>query len=57
MVKHLPANAGEAGSIPGLGKYLGVGNGNPLQYICLRNSMDQGPGGPQSMVLQSVEQD
>ena len=40
MVKHLPANAGEAGSIPGLGKYLGVGNGNPIQYICLRNSMD-----------------
>ena len=30
------------GSIPGLGRYPGVGNGNPLQYSCLKNSMDRG---------------
>ena len=42
MVKDLFANAGDAGSIPGLGKFPGVGNGNPLQYRCLKNSMDRG---------------
>ena len=35
-------NAGEPGSIPGSGRSLGEGNGNPLQYSCLENSMDQG---------------
>ena len=35
VVKNLPANAGEAGSIPGWGMYPGVGNGNPFQYSCL----------------------
>ena len=38
MVKNLPANAGhagDAGSIPGLGRSPGEGNGNPLQYSCL----------------------
>ena len=30
------------GSIPGLGRSPGVGNGNPLQYSCLENSMDRG---------------
>ena len=34
-------NAGEPGSIPGLGKSPGEGNGNPLQYSCLENSMDR----------------
>ena len=33
-------NAGDLGSIPGLGKSPGEGNGNPLQYYCLENSMD-----------------
>ena len=37
MVKNLPANAGEAGSIAGLGKYLGEGNSNPLQDSRLGN--------------------
>ena len=32
-------NAGDPGSIPGLVKYTGEGNGNPLQYSCLENSM------------------
>ena len=38
-------NAGDArysGSIPGLGRYPEVGNGNPLQYSCLENPMDRG---------------
>ena len=41
----MPANVGEAGnagSIPGLGRSSGVGNGNPLQCSCLENSMDRG---------------
>ena len=44
VVKNLPANAGDvsdAGSIPGLGRSLGGGNGNPLQYSCLENLMDR----------------
>ena len=35
-------NAGDLGLIPGLGKSLGEGSGNPLQYSCLENSMDRG---------------
>ena len=35
-------NAGDPGLIPGLGRSLGEGNGNPLQYSCLENSMDGG---------------
>ena len=35
-------NAGNLGSIPGLGRSPGEGNGNPLQYSCLENSMDGG---------------
>ena len=45
VVKDLPANAGDirdAGSIPGLGRSLGGGHGNPLQYSCLENPMDRG---------------
>ena len=44
MVKNPPANAGDSGdtgSIPGLGRSPGEGNGNPLQYSCLENSMDR----------------
>ena len=44
-LKHLPAsarNAGELGSIPGLGRCPGEGNGNSLQYSCLGNPMDRG---------------
>ena len=41
-VKNLPANAGDAGSIPGSGKSPGEGNDKPLQYSCLGNSMDRG---------------
>ena len=35
-------NAGDPGLIPGLGRSPGEGNGNPLQYSCLENSMDGG---------------
>ena len=35
-------NAGDPGSIPGLGRSPGEGNGNPLQYSCLKNPMDGG---------------
>ena len=34
-------NAGDLGSIPGLGRSPGEGNGNPLQYSCLENPMDE----------------
>ena len=45
VVKSLPASAGDIrnmGSILGLGRSPGGGNGNPLQYSCLGNSMDRG---------------
>ena len=42
MVKNPPANAGDAGSIPGSGRFPGVGNGNLLQYSHLENPMDSG---------------
>ena len=42
MVKKLPANAGDMGLIPRLGRSPGEGNGNPLHYSCLENSMDRG---------------
>ena len=42
MVKNPLANAGDVGSIPGLGKSPGEGNGNLLQYSCLENPMDRG---------------
>ena len=40
--KELPSNAGDWGSIPEWGRYPGEGNGNPLQYSCLENSMHRG---------------
>ena len=45
VVKNAPAKAGDArdkGSVPGLGRSPGEGNGNPLQYSCLEYSMDRG---------------
>ena len=38
-------NVGDPGSIPGLGRSAGEGNGNPLQYHCLENPMDRGAWG------------
>ena len=63
VVKNLPADAGDArdvGLIPGLGRSLGEGNGNPLQYSCLGNLMDRGAwwaavhGVTKSQMLQSA---
>ena len=45
VVKNLPANAedtGDLGLIPGLGRFPGGGNGNPLQYSCWDNPMNRG---------------
>ena len=45
MVKNQPSNAGDKrdmGLIPGSGKFPGGGNGSPLQYLCLENSLDRG---------------
>ena len=44
-VKNPPAKAGntrDSGSVPGLERFPGVGNGNPFQYSCLENPMDRG---------------
>ena len=43
--KESACNAGEPGSIPGLERCPGEGNGNPFQYSCLENSMDRGAWG------------
>ena len=47
-------NAGDLGSIPGLGRSPGEGKGNPLQCSCLENSMMEDPGRLQSMGSQRV---
>ena len=39
--KETTCNAGEVGSFPGLGRSPGGGNGNPLQYSCLKSHMDR----------------
>ena len=54
VVKNPPANAGDTrdmGSIPGSRRSPGVGNGNPLQYSCLEDSMNEEPGQLQSREL------
>ena len=45
MIKNMLANAGDTGdmgSVPGLGRSPGEGNGNPLHYSCLENTMNRG---------------
>ena len=47
VVNNLPVDAGaigDMGSVPGLGRFPGGGNGNPLQYSCHKNPMDRGSG-------------
>ena len=49
VVKNTHANAGDIrdmGSIPGLGRSLGEGHGNPLQHSCLENTMERGAWQP-----------
>ena len=50
-------SAGDLGSIPGSGRSLGEGNGNPLQYSCLGNPMDGGAWRLHSPGLQKVVHD
>ena len=52
--KESVCNAGDLGSIPGLGRSSGEGNGYPLQYSCLENSVAEEPGGLLSMGSQRV---
>ena len=51
VVKNLPVNTGDAGSIPGSGRSPGKGNANPLQYSCLGNPMD---GGAKQAIVHGV---
>ena len=60
VVKNLPANAGDIrdlGSFLGLERSPGGGHGSPLQYSCLENPMDRGPGELQSIALQRAGHD
>ena len=45
MVRNLSANAGDTGSVSGLGRSPGEGNGSSLQYSCLENAMDRSLAG------------
>ena len=56
-VKASARNAGDLGSIRGLGRSPGEGNGNPLQYSCLENPWTEEPGGLQSTGSQRVGHD
>ena len=57
-VKNLPANAGDVGLIPGLGRSSGEENDNPLQHSCLENPIVRGDWwAVQSMGLQRVGHD
>ena len=53
VIKNPPASAGDAGLIPGSGRSPGEGNGNPLQYSCLGNSIDRGAW--QAIVLRAAK--
>ena len=57
VVRNLPANVGDACLIPGSGRSLGGGSGNPLQYSCLKNPMDRGPWQATVQRLQRVGYD
>ena len=48
VAENLSANARDTDPIPGLGRSLGDGNNNPLQYSCLANPMGRGAWGLQS---------
>ena len=60
VVKNPPMNPGDTrdvGSIPGLGRSPGEGNGNPLQYSCLQNPIDRGSWQATVLGLQRVQHD
>ena len=52
--KESGCNLGDPGLIPGLGGFPGEGNGNPFQYSCLENPMEEEPGGLWSLGSQRV---
>ena len=60
MLKNIPVNAGDMGNvglITRLGRSPGVGNGNLLQYFCLKNVMDRGAWWAKTMGLQRIGHD
>ena len=57
MVKNPPANAGDMGLIPGLGRSPGEGNDNPLQYFAWEIPRTEEPGRPWSMGSQRIGHD
>ena len=57
VIKNMPANARDIGSIPGSGRSPREGNGNPLQYSCLGNPMDRGVRRATTLGLQRVGHD
>ena len=57
MARNPPANAKDMSSIPGWGRSLREGNGNPLQYSCLENSIDRGAWRATVHGLAKVRQD
>ena len=57
VVKNPPADAGDMGLIPDLGRSPGEGNDNPFQYSCLENPMDRRNWWLESMGMQRVRQD
>ena len=57
MDKESAFKAGDAGSIPGLGRFPGGGHGNPLQYSCLKSPMDREPSRLQSIMSKKVGHD
>ena len=57
VIKNPPAKTGDIrhlGLIPGSGRSLGGGNGNPLQYCCMENPMDRGAWGRERWGLHSI---
>jgi len=54
VVKNSPANSGDMGSVPELGRSSGGGNGYLLQYYCLKIPWTEEPGRLQSMWLQRI---
>ena len=55
VIKNPSANAGDSGLIPGLGRFPGVENSNPLQYSCLENSISNGDWGCKEVTRLSIQ--
>ena len=57
MVNNLPANVGDLGLIPGLGRFPDGGHGNPLRFVPGESPWTEGPGGLQSRKSQRIGHD